>query len=180
MTTKTRKIVLVDKNDQPIGTEDKLVAHERGLLHRAFSVFVFRNNNGLKELLMQQRESNKYHSENLWSNTCCSHPLPDEDILNAGKRRLKEEMGIEAELKLMGSFIYKVEFDNGLIEHEFDHVLVGRYNNDPVDINRKEVAAYGWQTIPMLEEELLNSPERFTPWFKEALLIARGYNDEQD
>ncbi|MBN1820393.1 MAG: isopentenyl-diphosphate Delta-isomerase, partial [Prolixibacteraceae bacterium] len=114
------KVICVDENDNPIGEMEKMEAHEKAVLHRAFSVFIF---NSKKELLLQQRSAGKYHSALLWTNTCCSHPVPGELTENAAKRRLKEEMGMNAELKFLFKFQYKAPFDNGLTEHEIDHVF---------------------------------------------------------
>ena len=129
-------VILVDKNDTQIGLMSKLDAHKKGILHRAFSVFVLNNNN---EIMLQKRAYNKYHSGGLWTNTCCSHQREGENSIEAGKRRLLEEMGFETELKIITSFIYKVEFENGLTEHELDYLLIGKYLKSPV-INKQEVA----------------------------------------
>jgi isopentenyl-diphosphate delta-isomerase type 1 len=167
-------VILVDENDFETGKEEKLKAHENGLLHRAFSVFLFRKENNGIQLLLQQREKNKYHCGGLWANTCCSHPRIGESITEAGKRRLKEELGIDADLTCAGSFQYKAEFDNGLIEHERDHVLVGWFDGDAESIpfNPREVETVRWVLLPDLEEEHLLHPDRFTPWFKPALSLA--------
>ena len=122
-------VILVDKNDTQIGLMSKLDAHKKGILHRAFSVFVLNNNN---EIMLQKRAYNKYHSGGLWTNTCCSHQREGENSIEAGKRRLLEEMGFETELKIITSFIYKVEFENGLTEHELDYLLIGKYLKSPV------------------------------------------------
>ena len=122
-------VILVDQNDNKVGLMPKMMAHEKALLHRAFSVFIFNDNN---ELMLQQRALDKYHSPGLWTNTCCSHQRDHESNIEAGKRRLLEEMGFSVELKEVTSFIYKASFDNGLTEHEFDHILVGHYNVDPI------------------------------------------------
>ena len=122
-------VILVDKNDTQIGLMSKLDAHKKGVLHRAFSVFVLNNNN---EIMLQKRAYNKYHSGGLWTNTCCSHQREGENSIEAGKRRLLEEMGFETELKIITSFIYKVEFENGLTEHELDYLLIGKYLKSPV------------------------------------------------
>jgi len=167
-----QKVILVNENDEPIGTESKLKAHELGKLHRAFSVFVFYKNNDRLELLLQQRNPEKYHSGGLWTNTCCSHPRPNEDIISAANRRLKEEMGISVTLTQVGNFQYKAEFPNGLIEHEFDHVLIGFTDSKAVDFNKTEVIAIHWMTIPDLITDLENNSEKYTPWFKQALDIA--------
>ncbi|MFT4094742.1 MAG: isopentenyl-diphosphate Delta-isomerase [Niabella sp.] len=155
-------VVLVDERDRAIGTMGKTEAHEKGFLHRAFSVLLF---NSKGELLLQQRAFDKYHCGGLWTNTCCSHPFPDEDILIAAKRRLQEEMGITCRLQKAFDFIYKAGFDNGLTEHEFDHVFFGQFSGVPA-INKKEVA--NWKYIPLydLKKDRAHHPENYTPWFK--------------
>jgi isopentenyl-diphosphate delta-isomerase len=132
------QVVLVDEKDNPIGLMPKMEAHERAVLHRAFSVFIL---NGKGELMLQQRANHKYHSPGLWTNTCCSHQRDGESNIDAGQRRLHEEMGFTTELTELTSFIYKASFDNGLTEHEFDHIMLGRYEDNPV-INPDEVAAW--------------------------------------
>jgi isopentenyl-diphosphate delta-isomerase type 1 len=164
--TETEYVILVDQHDAPIGVAEKLEAHRNGLCHRAFSVFIFRQN---QELLLQQRAKDKYHSPGLWTNTCCSHPRPDEDIIEAGERRLLEEMGITAKLQSKGQFHYTAQFSNGLIENEIDYVLVGTLENDIFHPNPAEVHAYRWITLSNLEQELARHPEQFTPWLKQAL-----------
>lgn len=159
------RVILVDQTDQPIGTAEKLEAHQAGLCHRAFSVFVFFGD----EILLQQRAAEKYHSPGLWTNTCCSHPSPDETILAAGSRRLKQEMGIDISLKDIGSFHYIAHFSNGLTENEIDHVLVGYATNKICTPNPLEVQAYRWITRLDLNQELKNHPQRFTPWLSPAL-----------
>ena len=141
---------------------EKIEAHEKALLHRAFSVFVF-NDKG--ELMLQQRAASKYHSPLLWTNTCCSHQREGETSIEAGKRRLQEEMGFVTDLKEVCSFIYKAPFDNGLTEHEFDHVLVGKYNNAPV-LNREEAEAYKWVALEEVKEDIKQNPADYTAWFK--------------
>ena len=155
-------VVLVDENDRELGTCEKLEAHQKGLLHRAFSVFILNTNN---ELLLQQRALTKYHSGGLWTNTCCSHPRPGEAVLDAAHRRLKEEMGMECELEKLFSFTYKSAFENGLTEHEYDHVLLGHFENEPV-INPDEVAEWKWMPILEVKNDIENNPENYTPWFK--------------
>ena len=140
----------------------KMEAHEKALLHRAFSVFVF---NVKDELLLQKRASHKYHSPNQWTNTCCSHQRNGETSLEAGKRRLFEEMGFSCELEEKFSFIYKAPFDNGLTEHELDHVMVGFYNENP-KINPEEVDDYCWMPINGIEIDIRDNPEKYTAWFK--------------
>lgn len=155
-------VVLVDVNDNQIGLMEKIEAHEKALLHRAFSVFVF-NKKG--ELLLQQRAACKYHSPLLWTNTCCSHQRDKESNIEAGKRRLQEEMGFVTDVKEVFSFIYKAPFDNGLTEHEFDHVLIGYFNEDP-NINTKEVAGFKWMFLDDVEIDIRNNPQNYTEWFK--------------
>ncbi len=155
------EVILVDNQDNPIGQMEKLEAHQKGLLHRAFSVFIL---NSKGEMLLQKRASGKYHSPNLWTNACCSHPLPGEQALQAAQRRLTEEMGFSCELKEIDAFIYKTEFDNGLIEHEFDHVLLGQYEGD-ISPNPDEVSEYKWLSISELNSLLSASTKEFTFWF---------------
>lgn len=159
---KEELVILVDENDKQIGLMPKMEAHEKAVLHRAFSVFVFNDKN---QLLLQQRASHKYHSPDLWTNTCCSHQRDGETNLEAGKRRLQEEMGFVCELEEKTSFIYKAPFDNGLTEHELDHVMVGYYNEDPV-INPEEVESFKWMTLEEVKEDISAHPEKYTEWFK--------------
>ena len=155
-------VILVNEKDEKIGLMSKLEAHEKGVLHRAFSVFIF-NDKG--ELMLQQRAFDKYHSPGLWTNTCCSHQRDGETSLEAGKRRLWEEMGFTAPLKETTSFIYKAPFDNGLTEHELDHILVGTYNEVPI-INTLEVASWKWMPLQEVKTDVETNPERYTAWFK--------------
>ena len=156
------QVILVDTNDNQIGLMAKMEAHEKALLHRAFSVFTF-NDNG--ELLLQQRAADKYHSPLLWTNTCCSHQRDGESNLEAGTRRLQEEMGFTTDLKEVFSFIYKAPFDNGLTEHELDHVMIGYFDEKPT-INKEEVEAYKWMTLENVKNDIENNPEFYTEWFK--------------
>jgi isopentenyl-diphosphate Delta-isomerase len=158
----TDQVILVNENDVEIGTLPKLEAHQKGLLHRALSVFIF---NSKREMLLQQRALDKYHSAGLWSNTCCSHPYPAENTLAAANRRLMEEMGIQTELRYLHSFRYKTQVDNNLIEHELDHVFSGICDKIPA-INKKEVADYKYISIPELLTAVKKNPEDYTPWFK--------------
>ena len=167
---KKEKVVLVDRNDNPIGLMSKLEAHEKGVLHRAFSVFIL-NKKG--QLMLQRRALDKYHSPGLWTNTCCSHPRESEGTIEAGVRRLKEEMGFTTPLMPMFSFIYKSKFDNGLTEHEFDHVLLGYYDKQPF-INKIEVSDWKWMSLDKIILEIKNKPEDFTVWFK--IIFERFYN----
>lgn len=159
---KEELVVLVNEKDEKVGLMPKLEAHEKGLLHRAFSVFVF-NDEG--QMLLQQRALHKYHTPGKWANTCCSHQRDGESSLDAGKRRLEEEMGFVTDLTFRRTFVYKASFDNGLTEHEFDHIMVGKYNEDPV-INPEEVAAFKWMDISDILLEIELDPEKYTAWFK--------------
>lgn len=154
-------VVLVNEHDVEIGLMEKMEAHEKALLHRAFSVFVF-NKKG--ELLLQQRALRKYHSGGLWTNTCCSHPRPNEDTLAAAHRRLQEEMGFDTELTKAFDFTYKAEFSNGLTEHEFDHVFIGTFDGTVLP-NFVEVESYAYRAIPLIEAALQTNPDFFTEWF---------------
>ena len=156
------QVILVDEQDNPIGLMEKIEAHEKALLHRAFSVFVF---NSKGELMLQQRAAHKYHSPLLWTNTCCSHQRDGETSLEAGKRRLQEEMGFTCDLEEVFWFIYKAPFDNGLTEHELDHVMVGKYEDAP-SINPDEVEAYKWMPLEAVKNEIEVQPEIYTEWFK--------------
>ena len=156
------KVILVNENDEPVGLMPKLEAHEKGVLHRAFSVFIY-NDKG--ELLLQQRALRKYHSPGLWTNTCCSHQRSGESTLEAATRRLEEEMGFTVPLKETTSFIYEAPFDNGLTEHEYDHIVVGTYTKDPVP-NPDEVAGWKWMYPEEVRKDMLSHPERYTVWFK--------------
>ena len=156
------KVILVDINDEPLGLMDKMAAHEQALLHRAFSVFVLNDKN---EIMLQQRASHKYHSPLLWTNTCCSHQRAGESNIQAGKRRLKEEMGFETTLKELFHFIYKAPFDNGLTEHELDHVMIG-YSNEEPKINKEEVESWKWMKIEDIKNDMQVHPEIYTVWFK--------------
>ncbi len=159
---KEEQVILVNEKDEQIGLMPKMEAHEKALLHRAFSVFVFNDKN---ELMIQQRALGKYHSPGLWTNTCCSHQREGETNIEAGKRRLQEEMGFSTELKDTISFIYKAPFDNGLTEHEFDHILVGYYNGEP-NLNPEEAHAYKWMSLEDLKKDMKDNPEIYTAWFK--------------
>lgn len=171
----TEQVVLVDEQNHEIGLAEKMLAHEQNLLHRAFSVFIFRPGKH-PELLLQQRALHKYHSPGLWTNTCCSHPRQGEDIITAGKRRLREEIGLEIEtLNDLGWFHYNAHFPNGLSENEIDHVLVGTMDPSVIfNINPDEVHAYRWISIADLEKELATYPEQFTPWLAQALEIVKS------
>ena len=162
MEKQEEQVVLVNKNDEQIGLMPKMEAHEKGKLHRAFSVFVY-NDQG--EMMLQQRALSKYHSPGLWTNTCCSHQREGETNISAGKRRLQEEMGFSTELENTISFIYKAPFDNGLTEHEFDHIMVGNYNENPKP-NPDEVADWKWMKPEAVKKDMQENPKNYTEWFK--------------
>ena len=164
------QVILIDENDNPIGLMEKIEAHEKALLHRAFSVFIF-NKKG--ELMLQQRAADKYHSPLLWTTTCCSHQRDGETNLEAGKRRLFEEMGFVTELKEVFSFIYKAPFDNGLTEHELDHVMVGYFDGEP-NLNAEEVESYKWMTLEDVKSDIENNPNEYTAWFK--IIFEKSYD----
>ena len=156
------QVILVDEEDVPKGQMDKMEAHEKGVLHRAFSVFILNSKN---EVMLQQRAHQKYHSPLLWTNTCCSHQREGETNIEAGSRRLFEEMGFRTELKELFHFIYKAPFDNGLTEHELDHVMIGYFNESPA-INHDEVEDWKWMKIEDIKEDIDKQPEIYTVWFK--------------
>ncbi|GAB7256738.1 isopentenyl-diphosphate Delta-isomerase [uncultured Polaribacter sp.] len=168
------QVILVDQNDKQIGLMEKIEAHEKALLHRAFSVFIF-NDNG--ELMLQQRAASKYHSPLLWTNTCCSHQREGESNLEAGRRRLQEEMGFVTDIKEVFSFIYKAPFDNGLTEHELDHVMIGKYNDAP-NINKEEVEAYKWMLLDDVKKDIEENPASYTEWFK--IIFDKSYEKLTD
>lgn len=156
------QVILVNEKDEPLGLMEKMKAHEKGLLHRAFSVFVVDKQNNL---LLQQRALSKYHSGGLWTNTCCSHPRNGETALQAAHRRLKEEMGFDCELQHLLSFIYKAELDKGLTEHELDHVFIGTWQGIP-KINPEEVESYRWMHVDEVDRDIRLNPQYYTEWFK--------------
>jgi len=153
-------VILVNLHDEPVGTATKEEAHRRGDLHRAFSVFLYHED----RLLIQQRAFHKYHSGGLWANTCCSHPRPGEELEDAVRRRLKEEAGIECEVKEVFSFVYKHRFAEDLYEHEYDHVFLGEYCGEPLP-DPEEIEAFRWISFGDLKRELAEEPEKYAPWF---------------
>jgi len=159
------EIVLVDEKGNDVGKGDKMQIHKDGKLHMAFSIFVF-NSEG--KLMIHKRNKDKYHSGGLWTNTCCSHPRPGENLDDAVNRRLKEEMGFTTDLRKVFDFIYKVKFDNGLYEHELDHVFIGTYDGDPKP-NPEEVEDWKWVDLKELRKDMDDNPVRYTYWFKEAI-----------
>jgi isopentenyl-diphosphate delta-isomerase len=156
----SKNLILVDEKDRAIGEEEKMRTHELGLLHRAFSVWVF-NTKG--ELLLQQRAIGKYHCGGMWTNTCCSHPRPGETTIDAAHRRLKEEMGFDCELREVTEFIYHVDFPNGLTEHEYLHVFIGKYDLDPI-LNPEEASDFRWISLNTLRGDIAHDPEKYTYW----------------
>lgn len=156
------KLILVDENDVPVGTADKMEAHQKALLHRAFSIFIF-NANG--DMLLQQRAAGKYHSGGLWTNACCSHPYFQQQTLAAAEKRLQEEMGFSTHLTKAFDFIYEAVFDNGLTEHEYDHVFVGEYEGEIIP-NKEEVEDYCFMNMEAIRNAIQSHPKKYTEWFK--------------
>jgi isopentenyl-diphosphate delta-isomerase len=156
------QVILVDEGDNEIGSMEKMEAHEKGALHRAFSILLY---NSKGHVLLQKRSKNKYHSAGLWTNTCCSHPRPGETVLDAGRRKLMQEMGIDFQPEFAFTFIYKTSLENNLIEHEFDHVLMGQFDGD-FDINPDEVEEWKYVDVAELKNDINENPEKYTFWFK--------------
>jgi len=173
------QVILVDKNNNEIGTEEKLKAHQLGLLHRAFSIFILRNNQDL-ELLMQKRVLEKYHSGGLWANSCCGHPRPFESLMEAANRRLYEEIELTLPLKEIGTFIYKTHVGRNLIEHELDHVLIGYYENQSMVPNPVEVETLQWYKIYEVIKAMDKTPSLFAVWLKEALKMVINFTKIED
>lgn len=155
-------VILVDESDKDIGTMEKIEAHMKGVLHRAFSIVIF---NSRGEVLLQKRSRKKYHSAGLWTNTCCSHPLPGEPMADAINRKLAQEMGIAADLMFVYKFVYRTDLDNGLTEHELDHVYAGQFEGKP-QINPEEVEAWRFASVEAIRAEIRNAPDNFTYWFR--------------
>lgn len=172
----TTKVVLVNESDAPVGTMEKMEAHRRGLLHRAFSIFIF---NETGDMLLQQRAMEKYHSAGLWTNACCSHPLPGEETSKAASRRLFEELGFRTRLEKIFDFQYKTDFDNGLTEYEFDHVFVGKYSGAIIP-NRQEVNSVKYCSIEELSTMLETNPEAFTTWFHIAFPLVKQWMEKEN
>lgn len=166
-----QQVILVNEQDEAVGFMEKMEAHEKALLHRAFSVFIF-NSNGL--MLLQQRALKKYHSPGLWTNACCSHPNPDEEVHAAALRRLQEELGFTTTVKKAFHFTYKAAFDNGLTEHEFDHVFVGVYDG-AMHLNEDEVSAITYKSMDEIESDLETVPHVYTEWFKIAFPLLKAW-----
>ncbi|MBL0182113.1 MAG: isopentenyl-diphosphate Delta-isomerase [Chitinophagaceae bacterium] len=164
-------VILVDEHDVPVGVMGKMEVHQKALLHRAFSIFIF-NDRG--EMLLHKRADKKYHSGGLWTNACCSHPRPGEDTMEAAEKRLREEMGIATPLKKAFAFIYKAGFDNGLTEYEFDHVFVGNYNGEIIP-DQEEVSDYCFKTMEEVRSSIESHPQKYTEWFKIAFPKMEAY-----
>lgn len=175
VTSKYENIILVNPDDQQIGVIEKIIGHRYAMLHRAFSVLVFRKRNNQLETLVQQRSLKKYHAGGLWTNTCCSHPQPGDDMVASAELRTKIEMGIDVKLKEVGKFHYVAVLDHGLTENEIDHVLIGTYDNDEIPVNSDEVDNYEWMEVMALMRDLDAHPKKYTPWFKQALEIAMAH-----
>ncbi|WP_422358661.1 isopentenyl-diphosphate Delta-isomerase [Reichenbachiella sp.] len=156
------KVILVNEKDEEVGSEEKLLAHQKGLLHRAFSIFLF---NSAGDMLIHKRADGKYHSAGLWTNACCSHPRPSEQTHDAAIRRLSEELGLEAELSFLFSFTYQSEFDNGLTEHELDHVFWGISDKKPIP-NEEEISDFKYVAPDKLLKHIEEHPDEYTFWFK--------------
>jgi isopentenyl-diphosphate Delta-isomerase len=165
------KLILVDEHDVPVGTMEKMEAHQKAVLHRAFSVFIF---NSKGEMLLQQRALNKYHSGGLWTNACCSHPYEGQETGAAAEKRLQEEMGFSTSLTKAFDFVYKAPFDNGLTEYEFDHVYIGTYESEIVP-DTSEVADYCYMSMEAIKDSMLSHPQKYTEWFKIAFPKMESY-----
>lgn len=155
-------VILVDECDEAVGTMEKMEAHRKGLLHRAFSILLF---NSKGEVLLQKRAKQKYHSGGLWTNTCCSHPHPEETMQQATRRKLKQEMGIDLQPEFAYKFIYKADLDHDLIEYEYDHVFIGQFEGEPL-INKDEVEDWKFVDLQVLREDAKRNPDHYTHWFK--------------
>ena len=168
-------LIAVDADDRQTGVVEKMAAHRAGVLHRAFSIFVFDETD---RLLLQKRAAGKYHSGGLWSNTCCGHPTAGEPLIGAAQRRLKEEMGFDCPLRVVFGFVYRAATDGGLVEHEFDHVIIGRFCGVPAP-DGQEVEEWKWAAVPAIQRELAERPTAYTAWFKLALdgLLTRGFSN---
>lgn len=171
----TTPVILVTPDDEVIGHEGKLAVHRQGLLHRAFSVLLYRERAGQIEALLQQRHARKYHTGGLWTNTCCSHPHLDEDTAIAARRRLMEETGIDTPLNAIGQFRYYASFVNGLIEHELDHVFIGQWDELPTTFDPEEIEVMKWVSLTSLQKDLEDHPYRYTPWLSQVLKLSLPY-----
>lgn len=170
-----QEVILVNELDEETGTMEKMEAHEKALLHRAFSVFLFDQEGNM---LLQQRATSKYHSPSLWTNACCSHPMPGELTKQAALRRLQQELGFTTTITKAFHFTYKAAFDNGLTEHEFDHVFVGRYEGE-MKLNADEVSATCYKSMAEIKQEIKNSAHLYTEWFKIAFPLLEEWLQHQ-
>jgi isopentenyl-diphosphate delta-isomerase len=170
----TETLILVDEHDNPVGTGEKLDVHRRGLLHRCFSIFVL---DAHGRVLMQKRAASKYHSGGLWTNTCCGHPVAGEEVADAARRRLGEEMGFECALEELFTFVYRAELDHGLTEHEFDHVFLGRYEG-PLTPDPEEADGYSWERVAFVADDMERRPEVYTVWSR--IAFARLLRERPD
>jgi isopentenyl-diphosphate Delta-isomerase len=171
-----QEVILVNERDEQIGTMPKMKAHREGLLHRAFSVFIF-NRKG--EMLLQQRAAHKYHSGGLWTNACCSHPSPGEETLQAATRRLQEEMGFSTPMQKAFDFVYKSSYENGLTEFEFDHVFIGQYN-ETILPDKEEVSDYCFKPMEEIQSSLMSHPGKYTSWFGIAFPMLKKWLDNRN
>ena len=170
------KVLLVDDDDRPLRLMNKMAAHEQGLLHRAFSVYVFQTRGDQQYMLLQKRADTKYHFGGLWTNACCGHPLDGERPVDAGTRRLSYEMNIACELQPAGTFVYRAQSANALWEHEIDHVLIGTFAGPAPEPNAQEASGARWISLDELETELSTTPDRFTPWFAQGYAVVQAFD----
>lgn len=180
-------VITIDENDQVIGRAEKIEAHRHGLLHRAFSIFVFRKKHNKFELLLQQRAQEKYHSAGLWTNTCCGHPRPEEEIQEAASRRLVEEFGFSTKLRHLGTIRYRAELDHDLIENELDNIYVGFDDPNTEHVNKHEIQDYHWCAVEKVKQDVNDNSMRYTAWFSEALsyileknVLEKHYNESKN
>ncbi len=166
-----QEVILVNEQDEEIGSMEKMEAHEKALLHRAFSVFLFDHNGNM---LLQRRADSKYHSPSLWTNACCSHPMPGETVEQAALRRLQEELGFTTYIKKAFHFTYKASFDNGLTEHEFDHVLIGFYEGE-MQLNKDEVSEVCYKSMQQIKKAIAQQSHEYTAWFKIAFPLLEDW-----
>jgi isopentenyl-diphosphate Delta-isomerase len=170
------EVILVNERDEQTGTSEKMEAHQKALLHRAFSVFIF---NGKGEMLLQKRATGKYHSPGLWTNACCSHPRPGELVEEAARRRLKEEMGFDTTLRKIFDFIYRTDFENGLTEYEFDHVYAGNYDGSGLNPDKEEVIDYCFRSVEEILSDMESFPDKYSSWFNIAFPKVRDWLEKE-
>ena len=178
---KEEKLILVDSEDTVIGEMEKMHVHEKGFLHRAFSIFIFRHTVSGLELLMQRRAFNKYHSSGLWANSCCGHPRPGEITKNAAIRRLGEELGLVIDLEKIGNLLYKKQVTNNLIEHEYDHIYIGFWQGEKIFPHPNEVYEIGWWSIKEIQNRLISNEQLFAAWFIDAFnIVIKSIKNEKN